>query len=99
MTFWNAALGERLDKAKGSPQRHAEAINVFHVENAKHAAGGATVAAIQSDVATLKASAVTTDARIAETEEWTKDIGAAIGGSAVLLFQKLPEILKLVDGK
>lgn len=90
----------RLDKINGRVGKGEDEIQSLKIADAKHDSCTATITALQADVEKLKASTLQTDTKIALTEKYAGAIWATVGGSVILLFQKLPEILKLVgEGK
>jgi len=90
---------QRLDKVNGNIARQQSEIGDLKIADAKHESCTATLSELKADVEKLKASTLTTDTKIAVTEKYAGAIWATVGGSVILLFQKLPELLKLVEGK
>jgi hypothetical protein len=89
----------RLDKVNGNIARQQGEIGSLQIADAKHESCSALLVDLKADVEKLKASTLQTDTKIALTEKYAGAIWATVGGSVILLFQKLPEILKLVEGK
>jgi hypothetical protein len=54
---------------------------------------------LKTDVGKLKTLRLTTDTKIALTEKYAKQLWAVGGASAIALWQHLPQLLKLAEGR